>query len=145
MKNFMALPLSRLRWGRSFSGLVLFHHLRHGHHHVTLLEVDEADSLGVPAVDGDSAHRHPDHHPALGDHHDLIFVLHFADADHVATLLGGPDVDDPHASPPLDPIFLHGGPLSKAALRDREDVSLAGDSVHLHQEIVPAHLHAPHG
>src|SRR5713101_7468282 len=123
MKNFMTRSSSALLGAVSLR--LLFDHLGHRHYRIPLVQVDQPDALGVSAVDADTAHRHPYDHPELRHHHDLIVFRHFAYADDVAAPLGRADVDDPHAAPSLEPVLAHGGALTQATLRHRQNVTAA--------------------
>src|SRR6185369_4425408 len=96
------------------------------------LEADQPDPLRVPADDRDVVHLDPDQHPAVGDQHHLVPVLHLRQADDVAVPLGGLDVDDALAPATLDPILGLLGALAVAVRGDGEDGGARLDHVGAH-------------
>src|SRR5262249_54889948 len=82
---------------------------RNGGQPLALLEIDQANALGVAPDDADLVRSKSDHLAAAGDEHELIVVRHHAHADHPARLLGDPHRDDALAAAVGASVLVHAG------------------------------------
>src|SRR5882762_7213847 len=110
---------------------VLLHHPGHVHHQIARGQIHDLHSLGVATRDADAFHRHADHDPLLGDHHQLVVRKHFLEGDDVAGLIGALQRDDAAAAPMLHAVLIELRALAHALLGDREQRGLAAHHDHV--------------
>src|SRR5205809_4175862 len=124
--------------------LVLLHHPGHVHHQIARGQIHDLHSLGVATRDADAFHRHADHDPLLGDHHQLVVGEHFLEGNDVAGLVGALQRDDAAAAPMLYAVFVELRALAHALLGDGEEGGLAAHDHHVDHLVLLVELDPLH-
>src|SRR5262249_4987305 len=109
---------------------------------LTLLEVDEPDSLGVAPDDPDLVGAQADHLAAAGHQHELVLVGHHAHPDDSPGLLGDSHGADALAAAMGAPVLVHAGALAVAVLRYGEERGSGLDEVDGDHLVTLVELHA---
>ena len=99
--------------------------------------VDAPQLCGAGAAHGgDLLHRGSDHHPAVGDHHDLVVFGHRPSAGYFTGAGARLHVDDAAAAAPLHPVLVELGALAVAEFADGEDLrGLVVENRHTHHRV----------